>query len=230
MADQDKVVVDEQGHPRFFSFERAAASPGLTAVAADGVLTGATPQESAQKFLAANASVLGLGLAAPATDTFSMAPAIAPTAERVGLRLEDEKAMMDTTTVAYAQTMFGLPIYQAGISVTTQGEDNAVTAASSTLQYGVEAKLPTAGLVPLTTDGLDATNGAYDDRVRQAFGDKPRINRTRLIVYKYEAAKRLESHPHDEEETGQRGDDDDSSVHGFAPPGAAPGSTNWSRR
>ena len=34
---------------------------------------------------------------------------------------KSEKHTMNSTIVSYTQTMFGLPIYQAGVSVTMQG-------------------------------------------------------------------------------------------------------------
>lgn len=208
MADQDKVVVDEQGRPRYFSFERrepvdAAAMGGDEATG----LTGATPQQSARNFLAANADALGL--APESFGNFDVNAAVAPSPEGQALRFESEQGMMDSSTVTYVQTMFGLPIYQAGVSVTTHGPDNAVTAASSTLHYDVAAAMPEAGLESLTATGADASNGAYDDMVRAALGKngaKIRINATRLMVYRYDAARRLESHPHDKESTGFGGE------------------------
>ena len=202
MAEQDRIVVDEQGHPRYFQLERrqpAAAEGGIAR--ARGSLTGPTPQDSARDFLIANAGTLGL---APESlgRNLEVSADIAPSPTGQALRFDSEKSMMDTTTVTYVQTMFGLPIHEAGISVTTQGADNAVAAASSTLHYDVDAAMPKTGLAPAASRGADATNGAYDDRVREAlgaYGKAARLNRTGLIVYRYDAAKRLESHPHDDE-------------------------------
>jgi hypothetical protein len=220
MADQDKIVTDEQGHPRYFQFERrletvgaGAASGGIAdaaaeAVPGDAALTGATPQESAQNFLMAHADTLGIPVEAVG-DSLGLNAAEAPLPEGQALRFENEQSTMDTTTVTYVQTMFGLPIHEAGISVTTQGSDNAVAAASSTLHYDVEAAMPREGLVPLTATGFDAATGAYDGKVRAAFGTngrKLRINRTRLIVYRYDAARRLDNHPYDKHDTGFGGE------------------------
>ena len=208
MAEQEKIVVDEQGHPRYFQFARRADSVSVTAAATESSLSVPTPQDSARSFLMANAETLGLPVEA-VNESLELNAAVAPTPEGQALRFESEQSMMDTTTVTYVQTMFGLPIHEAGISVTTQGPDNAVAAASSTLQYDIEATLPGDGLVPLTAPGPDATNGAYDDTIRKAFGAKGkeiRLNQTRLIVYRYDAAKRLESHPHDKHEPGFGGE------------------------
>lgn len=209
MADPEKVIVDSDGHARYFSFDRPEAGGGIIALTEEKSAppTGRTPQESAQKFLLANAEQLGLS--SGVSDTLSVRAGVAPTAEPLALRFESEKSMMDTATVAYVQTMFGLPIYQAGISVTTQGQDNAVSAASSTLHYDVKAELPKDGLVPLIPTGADASNGAYDEKVRSAFakiGPKLRINSTRLIVYRYDAASRTDPHPQDRHDHGFGGE------------------------
>jgi hypothetical protein len=221
MADQDKIVVDEAGRPRYFQFERrletvdaAAVAAGATGVA-EPALTGATPQDSARSFLMANAETLGIPVEAVG-DSLGLNAAEAPLPEGQALRFESEQSTMDTTTVTYVQTMFGLPIHEAGISVTTQGSDNAVAAASSTLHYDVEAAMPEEGLVPLTATGFDAATGAYDGKVRAAFGPngrKLRINRTRLIVYRYDAAKRLDNHPYDKHDTGFGGEPPTLPVH-----------------
>lgn len=208
MADQ-KIILDEQGHARYFQFEPSAPADEAAAASGEGdALAGATPQESARRFLAANAEALGLAPEA-LDDGLNVGAAVAPTPQGQALRFESEKSMMDTTTVTYVQTMFGLPIHEAGISVTTQGADNAVSAASSTLHYDVEAASPDSGLVPMDAQGADVTNGAYDDKVRMALGaagKKARINNTALIVYRYDAARRLDSHPYDKEDHGFGGE------------------------
>ena len=67
---------------------------------------------------------------------------LAPVAEDEALRFESEKHTMDSTVVSYNQTMFGLPIYQAGVSVVMHGPQNQVKAATSTLHYDVAAQPP----------------------------------------------------------------------------------------
>src|SRR5262245_64588742 len=106
MNDQDKILYDEDGHPRHFSF-----------AAADAGLTGTTPQDAAKSFLMAHAAALKVPSAA--MHTLELKAAAAPSDENESLRFESETKVMDSTTVSYTQTMFGLPIYQAGVSVTT---------------------------------------------------------------------------------------------------------------
>lgn len=209
MADQSKIISDDEGRARYFSFAPGGSGAGVAGIApgAAAGLTGATPQESARKFLTSHADALGL--APEAVDALDVHAAIAPTPRGEALRFESETPLMDSTTVTYVQTMYGLPIYQAGVSVTTHGADNAVTAAASTLHYDVNAKPPRAGLAAFAGPGANASNGAYDDLVRSALGDngpKIRINGTTLMVYRYDAAKRLESHPHGKDDAGFGGE------------------------
>jgi hypothetical protein len=204
---EPKIRRDEEGHPRYFSFEPAAAPATLAAPRGIAALTGTSAQESARNFLASHSDALGL--APEGMGNLHLSAAAAPSGEGQALRFESEKSMMGTSTVTYVQTMFGLPIYQAGVSVTTDGPENAVRAASSTLHYDVKAKAPETGVASFAGGAPGVSNGGYDDLVRKALGDngpKLRINQVRLIVYLYEADKRLDPHPHDKEETGFGGE------------------------
>ena len=117
---------------------------------------------------------------------------LAPVAEDEALRFESEKHTMDSTVVSYNQTMFGLPIYQAGVSVVMHGPQNQVKAATSTLHYDVAAQPPGHSLTNMSA--LDtAASGAHDNVVRRAIpaAQGMRINRTRLMVYQYDPANRV---------------------------------------
>ncbi len=186
MADNPDIIYDEQGHPRHFSFTEDRTA---TALAARGVRA-ATAQEAAKKFLMDHADLLQL----PQTAAKSMdvRAAAAPVAEDQALRFETEKHTMDSTVVSYNQTMFGLPIYQAGVSVVMHGPENQVRAATSTLHYDVSAEPPADTLT--SRSALDtAATGAHDDIIREAIpaARDLRINRTRLLVYQYDPDKRV---------------------------------------
>ena len=189
MADNDNVIYDDQGHARHFNFPRGAAG-----------LTGGTPQEVAKEFLRAHADVLQVPQ--DAMRSLDVAPGIAPVGEVESLRFEAEKRMMDSTVVSYAQTMFGLPIYQAGVSVMLNQPDNSVKAASSTLHYDIAAQPP--GNAVTSKFATAAATGGYDELVRGAIpaAADMRINRTRLLVYRYNAAKRVHRHT---ERAGENG-------------------------
>jgi hypothetical protein len=188
MADAGKITYDEQGHPRHFSFRGATSS-----------FTGGTAQEAAKSFLLEHADVLKIPQ--QVNGSLDVRAAIAPLPENESLRFESEKTLMDTKIVSYTQTMFVLPVYQAGVSVTTQNADNSVRAATSTLHYDIKAPPPSDSLASRAADA--APTGGYDELVRNAIPAADiRINRTRLMVYRYEAAKRTQNHPHDDGEAG----------------------------
>ena len=187
MADNQSVVYDEQGHARHVRMIRGT----LSRDAAAGIVSG-TAQQAAEKFLKDNASLFEL--APVATESLGLRAAIAPNGEDQQLHFESEVQLMDSTVVSYNQTMFGLPIYLAGISVTLHSADNSVQAAASTLHYGIKAQAPGAGLAG---QGINAAAvGAYDDLIRQALPSAKglRINRTRLLVYRYSTSERLHKH------------------------------------
>ena len=190
MADGSKIIYDDEGHARYFSFTREGSAATVMAMDARTVAPQAvTPQQAAKKFLAEHAEILQLPHTA--MQSMDVRAAVAPVTENEALRFESEKHTMDSTVVSYNQTMFGLPIYQAGVSVVMHGADNSVKAATSTLHYDIAAQPPSDTLT--TRSSLDnAATGAHDDVVRKAIPAAPnmRINRTRLMVYRYDAARR----------------------------------------
>src|SRR2546423_413110 len=135
MAGENEIIYDAQGHPRHFSLSRVAAGPAALAAR-----SASSPQQAAMEFLRANAGVLQIPV--EGMQSLDVRAALAPVPENQALRFETEKRLMDTTIVSYTQTMFGLPVYQAGLAVTVEGPDNAVRAASSTLHYDIDAQPP----------------------------------------------------------------------------------------
>jgi zinc metalloprotease ZmpB len=197
MAGDDQIIYDEQGHPRQFSFSRQAAGPAASLAART---RSSSPQAAAAEFLRVNADVLGIPV--EGMQSLDVRSAVAPSGENQALRFETEKRVMDTTVVSYTQTMFGLPVYQAGVAVTVDDAENAVRSASSTLHYDISAQPPGDAL---THQGLNAAAvGGYDELVRKAIpaAADMRINRTRLMVYRYNKAKRIHAHPHGEGDRG----------------------------
>ncbi|HWX85821.1 MAG TPA: hypothetical protein VNZ48_19650 [Xanthobacteraceae bacterium] len=65
------------------------------------------------------------------------------TGEPVRLRPAGESTLLGTSTISYVQTLGGLPIWEAGFSVTLQGGPNRVTSSFST--YHHDAKVETPG-------------------------------------------------------------------------------------
>ena len=117
---------------------------------------------------------------------------LAPVAENEALRFESEKHTMDSTVVSYNQTMFGLPIYQAGVSVVMHGP--AKPGQGRDLDVALRRGGAAPGHSTANMSALDtAASGAHDDVVRKAIpaAQGMRINRTRLMVYQYDPADRI---------------------------------------
>ena len=180
MPDEVNIVQDGEGHARHLTYRTGLA------------VAGRTPQEVAENFLKAQADTFAMPQRA--MESLHVRAAIAPIAEAQSLRFESEKRLMDSTVVSYTQTMFGLPVYQAGVSVVIHQPDNRVKAAASTLHYDIAIQPPSAALTANPADA--AATGGYDELVRRAIpaAESMRINRTRLLVYRYDAAKRVHSH------------------------------------
>jgi zinc metalloprotease ZmpB len=99
------------------------------------------------------------------------------------LELTEEKDLMGTTTIAYQQTYNGLPVWEAGVSVTMLPNPLRVTASQSTIHNDVV--LPEA-------DAFDGGPSFGPEAItpttlKQLLGltkGKPTINGTRPLVYR----------------------------------------------
>lgn len=113
-----------------------------------------------------------------------------PIDEGERLKLSQEKNSLDTVVVSYQQTALGLPIWQAALQVRMYGDPLQVASSDSTLHYDVHVEPPP----------LDELGGFTDEAsgLREALGlDEPtahglRVNQTRLLVYGYDPAERLD--------------------------------------
>ena len=113
-----------------------------------------------------------------------------PGREGPQLRFGQEKRVLDSVVVSYQQTVLGLPIWQSALEVRMYGDPLRVASSDSTLHYDVL-------LEPPTRDELDgfANEGSWlrdplglDEATAQAM----RLNDTRLLVYRYDPAERLD--------------------------------------
>lgn len=128
------------------------------------------------------------------------------------LRLVQEKRIMANTTLEYAQTHFGLPIWHSGVSVSVHHEPLRTTSTVSTLKYNVKIEntakddqIDFAGnLDKMTSDdklvsivGIDAKKlKGTAKKDKESYG-KVKINGRRLIIYQYDPENRL-AHNHDD--------------------------------
>ena len=99
--------------------------------------------------------------------------------------------MLDTTVVNYQQTHLGLPVWNSNFTVIVAGDSPAVVSSSSTLHEHVDVAGVTvadvAGLADFRPTTLREAIGV-DDAVGSGFA----FNGSRLLVYQYDPAERVD--------------------------------------
>ena len=176
-ATQTYINTDEQGIVRGLTPEEPIASD------AD------TPQDAAQEYLEQHAELLGVEPAA--LENLTAEREAQPVDAGSEFRIHTEKQQFDTTTVAYDQTYFGLPVWEASVAVHVKHDPYRVVAASSTRHPELTAKRPPAR-------ALERFKEIDEPTLASLLGLKPgskaakslKITGRRLVVYQYEAAKR----------------------------------------
>jgi hypothetical protein len=172
------VQTDEEGIVRGLVPEEPSASGAATA------------QLAAQEYLEQHADLLGVE--PTALENLSGAREAQPIKAGSEFRIHTEQQQFDTTTVAYDQTYFGLPVWEASVAVHVKHEPYRVVAASSTRHPDLTVKRPPEA-------ALRRFKQIDEQTLAPLLGLKPgsrdskslRITGTRLVVYQYEAAKRL---------------------------------------
>jgi len=180
------VNVDDEGVVRGLVQEQPAASDASTA------------REAADRYLKEHSDLLGM---APAeVENLDLTREATPVAAGSQFRLQGEKTQFDTTTVTYDQTMFGLPVWEAGVSVHVKEGPFRVIGADTTRHADVAATKGEADLQEELRD-LDRLDEKIDEqRLAEILGLKEssdlydrstlKISDVELVVYRYEAAKR----------------------------------------
>ena len=118
-------------------------------------------------------------------------------------RFHEEKSQFDTTTVVYQQTYFGIPVWRAGLAVHLRRGPNRVLGMQSTAYSALTVARPKLATPrPLTDVTLRARLGvapASGARARAtATAPRVRIKSNRLVVYRYDAAKRMSDEGNDD--------------------------------
>src|SRR5215471_8757424 len=116
-ATRTHVNTDEQGIVRGLVPEEPRSSGAATA------------QAVAQEFIEQHADLLGLE--APALENLTAPRETQPVDAGSEFRYHTAKQQFDTTTVAYDQTYFGLPVWEASVAVHVKQDPYRVIAASS---------------------------------------------------------------------------------------------------
>lgn len=105
------------------------------------------------------------------------------------LRFGEEKRLMDTATVSFGQTLFGVPIWEAGFTIVMQDRPLRVTSSHSTLHDVEPAPLPTrTRIVPerVTARLLTETLKLTANQARSL-----KVTRSQWRVYLFTEAERL---------------------------------------
>lgn len=174
-ATKTQVNTDEEGIVRGLTPEQPFVSGATTA------------QAAAQEYLEQHAELLGVE---PATlANLTSARETQPVDAASEFRIHTEKQVFDTTTVAYDQTYFGLPVWEASVAVHLKQDPYRVVAASSTRHPDLTVKQPPETALKKFKD-IDETTLADLLGLSAKAGKSLKITGTRLVVYQYEAAKR----------------------------------------
>lgn len=106
------------------------------------------------------------------------------------LRFAEEKSLMGTTVVSYVQTYFGLPIWEAGVSVTLQDKPLRVTSSQSTVHFDVQVQKPGPS-AKFMSARISPAKLAQAPGLKET-DTRPKINSTRLLIYRYDPAMRFD--------------------------------------
>ena len=145
-----------------------------------------------------------------------------PREEGSAYRLVDEKRQFDSTTVAFAQTHLGVPVWRTGVTVTVKDNPTRVVESTSTTLPEVDAELPPQEAVARWQQAARATErgereagerDSADELVRDALGlgarergpadvdaARLRVNQSRFYVYRYDPQARQPAAPDDREQ------------------------------
>lgn len=177
------VDIDTKGLPRQLLHTHAPISVG-----------GSTPQLAAALYLSQFGDLLGLG--PTELKNLALSPSSTVGTEAVEYRFAQEKSQGDMVTVAYQQTALSLPVWRAGLAVQLKLDPFRVVSAQSTAHAEVEAQPP-------KPDAVQRAENTKEDALRGYLGlseqleashvpdpGKLRIEKRRLVVYRYRASER----------------------------------------
>src|SRR4029077_17728963 len=104
------------------------------------------------------------------------------TGEPVRLRPAGESTLLGTSTISYVQTLGGLPIWEAGFSVTLQGGPNRVTSSFSTYHHDAKVETPGKEFRRYGVQELLRLLGLHDTKLE--------VTSQRRLIYRFAAALR----------------------------------------
>src|SRR5262245_11305871 len=185
-ATKTQVNTDQEGIVRGLVPEEPFVSDATTA------------QAAAQEYIEQHAELLGVE--PEALTNLTSVRETQPVDAGTEFRMHTEKQVFDTTTVAYDQTYFGLPVWEASVAVHLKQDPYRVIAASSTRHPELTVKRPPETALKKFKD-IDEPTLANLLGLSAKAGKSLNITGTRLVVHQYEAAKRQpEAEPPGEDE------------------------------
>ena len=173
---QTKIVRDADGVARVLSH----ANQYIASAAA-------TPRLAAHDYLSRYGRLLGLQ--PQHLRNLSLSAEQEPSVADVEYRFLSEKHQFDLTTVAFDQTCFGLPVWEAGLSITMKHGPLRVVGARSTLHPTLKVKRPSArnvaNLKTLEVETLAKSLGLAGN-ARAPLS----IDSQRCMIYRHDEARR----------------------------------------
>lgn len=184
-----KISTDSSGIVRQLSHSDLYQVPAQELFLTSDSMSLITPRTLAEQYLFDAAKIFGFQSSEIAN--FSAASEKKPTDVGVELRFKEEKTAGTGVTVAYNQTVFGLPIWGAGVTVRIDGKKMGVTGSHNASHYKIDAHRPSenALYLPYLMDPEKVCSilGIKDN------WNKLTINGTRPLVYKYTPDDRFDS-------------------------------------
>jgi hypothetical protein len=179
-SSRTKIVRDSQRITRALLHEQHVVSAARTA------------QLAAQEYLGRFRDLVGAKV--EELVSLSLPPESNPIDAGVEYRFLTEKPQFDTTTVSYCQTFFGLPVWEAGLAVHMKQAPFRIVSTQATGHPDIQVDKPSsktlARLKKLNAQTLAKLLGIASKQT--AFNAKSlRVQRQRLMIYRYEASKRV---------------------------------------
>jgi hypothetical protein len=145
-----------------------------------------TPKSLAEQYIHEVASIYQVPLGALTSLNSPFLPTNNVTAEPVRLRFSGESGLLGTSTFTYVQTLRDLPIWEAGVGVTTQQGPNRVTSSFSTFHHNAKVETPKHEFHAYSIAELERLLG-LGERKREL-----EITSQRRLIYRYDVALRMD--------------------------------------
>ena len=120
--------------------------------------------------------------------------------EKSSFRLETQKEFMDTTIFVFVQTFFGLPVWEAGLSVTIDKKRQRILGSFSSAYDEIEVSIATKSILFKKTEALSLYKSLGLEREIKSKKTEAKIQSERLLIYRYEAGKRTNTPLPDKQE------------------------------